>query len=77
MQNPDVAIQEEWLNIARNAGACKNHVAKYRAGADLFGTLTYADAMWVEDVLPELAQKCMDMLGIPLYAAVHDGYGDG
>jgi len=78
-------ITQENLDEAQKAHACKSRLKVYHVGDNLFDKLTYEDAVWIEDELPEIAETIMDDCGIPLYAMAYsssvcgsdNGYDDG
>jgi len=70
-------ITQENFDAARTACACKSRLKVYHVGDNLFDKLTYEDAVWIEDELPEIAETIMNECGIPLYAMACSGSGHG
>jgi len=70
-------ITQADIDAARTARACENRLNLYHVGDDLFDKLTYTDAVWIEDKLPDSAKTILNAFSVPLYAMARDGCGDG
>ena len=66
-------IEQRHIDAAKRAGACS---AAYIAG-DPFSCVTWSDAVWFEDELPQMAAEIFAAEGLPVWALAGSGSGSG